>query len=351
MGGVEFWINFAVMIAKILLIMIGYLTATAYNTLFERKISAWLQQRIGPNRAGFWGLLQPISDAVKLFFKEDIMPSRVHRFFYVLAPIISIFCAIMAFAVIPVGDSISLPFLKEPVKLVVADVNVAILYLLALSSLAIYGIVLAGWSSNNKYSLLGGMRSTAQMISYEVTLGLSIIPVIMMSGTMSLTKIVESQADMWNVFRFPHGPIAFALFFIAMLAETNRAPFDFVEAEQELVAGYHTEYSSMKFGGFFVAEYGNMITASAIMATLFFGGWQGLPFLGRLYIPGFFWFFAKVLLFLFMFVWIRWSLPRFRYDQLMKMGWKIFLPLALANLFITNLMQVVGKHLGTGYFG
>jgi NADH-quinone oxidoreductase subunit H len=325
-------------LVKIVFIFLITLTTVAYLVLVERRVSAFIQNRIGPNRVGPAGLLQPVADIVKLFLKEDIVPKAANKFVHSLAPLISLVVAMTTFAVIPFGNSIHL--FGRDIKLMIADVNVGILYILALSSLGVYGITLSGWSSNNKYSLLGGLRSSAQMISYELSMGLSIIGVLMIAGTLRLDKIVESQAQgMWYFWRTP---ISFITFVIASFAETNRLPFDLPEAEPELVGGYHTEYSGMKFGLFFLAEYANMITASAIIVTLYLGGWQ-LPFVGHIGLPDLAVsllqiaaFGVKVGLVLLFFIVIRWTIPRFRYDQLMNIGWKVMLPLALANILITG---------------
>ena len=326
-------------LVKIVFVFLINLTTVAYLVLVERKVSAFIQNRIGPNRVGPAGLFQPVADIVKLFLKEDIVPDAANKFVHSLAPLISLVVAMTTFAVIPFGNSIHL-FGRE-IKLMIADVNVGILYILALSSLGVYGITLSGWSSNNKYSLLGGLRSSAQMISYELSMGLSIIGVLMIAGTLRLDKIVESQAHgMWYFWRTP---ISFITFVIASFAETNRLPFDLPEAEPELVGGYHTEYSGMKFGLFFLAEYANMITASAIIVTLYLGGWQ-LPFVAHLGLPALAVsllqvaaFGAKVGLVLLFFIVVRWTIPRFRYDQLMNIGWKVMLPLALVNILITGI--------------
>jgi NADH-quinone oxidoreductase subunit H len=328
---------------KIVLIILINLTVVAYLVLVERRVSAFVQNRIGPNRVGPAGLFQPVADIVKLFLKEDIVPKAANKFVHSLAPIISLVVAMTTFAVIPFGNTIHL--FGRDIKLMIADVNVGILYLLALSSMGVYGITLSGWSSNNKYSLLGGLRSSAQMISYELSMGLAIIGVLMIAGTLQLNKIVESQAHgMWYFWRTP---VSFITFVIASFAETNRLPFDLPEAEPELVGGYHTEYSGMKFGLFFLAEYANMITASAVITTLYLGGWQ-LPFVGHLGFSvlivsllqvaafGF-----KVGLVLLFFILVRWTIPRFRYDQLMNIGWKVMLPLSLANILVTGLYFVL----------
>lgn len=337
-------------LVKVVILLFGVvLPGASACVYFERKISAWIQQRIGPNRVGPLGLLQPIADVVKLLLKEDIVPDAADKKFHFLAPLISITVAIAVFAVIPFGDYVLIG--GKTIYLSIAPhVNVSVLYVLAMTSVGVYGITLAGWSSNNKYSLLGGLRSASQMISYELSMGLSLIGVLMISGSLNLNEIVVAQADMkWNIF---YQPLAFLIFLISSFAETNRTPFDLPEAEPELVGGYHTEYSGMKFGIFFLAEYANMIAASAMMATFFFGGWQ-VPFLPEmlgladgsillalLQIGAFS---VKVAAFLFFFIWVRWSLPRFRYDQLMNLGWKVLLPLALLNVAATGLVMYLLK--------
>jgi NADH-quinone oxidoreductase subunit H len=336
-------LDIGIMVAKLAVLLIVHLSATAYMTLYERKLAGFIQRRLGPNRVGPWGLLQPLADGAKLIFKEEIYPTAANTTLYVLAPIITISLALAAFAVIPFSPDFTIGGVAITGYL--ADVNIGILYVVAISSLAVYGVVLGGWASNNKYSLLGGMRSSAQMISYEISMGLAIIVVIMMTGSASLVSIVEKQT-LWNIFVFPHGPIAFFIFFLSYLAELNRAPFDFPEAEQELVAGYHTEYSSMKFGSYFVGEYGNIVTASAVMATLFFGGYQ--PIIPALsFIPGPLWLVAKTFIFCGVIIWIRWTLPRYRYDQLMELGWKVLIPLGLVNILIAGGLILLGGN----YFG
>ena len=324
-------------IIKIVLVLLVILTVVANLVYVERKVSAFMQNRIGPNRVGPMGLLQSPADVLKLFIKEDIVPANANRFIHTLAPIISITVALVTFAVIPFGNTIYL-FGRE-IHLIIADVNIGVLYILALTSLSVYGVTLSGWSSNNKYSLLGGLRSSAQMISYELSMGLSVVGVIMVAGTLRLDRIVELQSGwQWNALLTP---IGFITFVVASFAETNRLPFDLPEAEPELVGGYHTEYSGMKFGTFFLAEYSNMITSSALIVTLFLGGWQ-CPYIEKLALSSM-WvsviqmmtFVMKVGLMLFFYMWIRWTIPRFRYDQLMNLGWKVMLPLSLANLAVT----------------
>ena len=313
-------------------------------TLAERKLCAWIQQRVGPNRVGPWGLLQPVADGLKLIFKEDIIPNHVDKFLYVLAPIISVTAAMLAISVIPFGNKITIG--GREIGLYILDTNVGILVFLAISSLAVYGFAIGGFASNNKYSMLGAIRTGAQMISYEIALGLSVVCAVIMTGSLSMVDIVEAQGSIWNIFRLPHGLIGGIIFIIAMIAESNRAPFDLPEAETELVAGYHTEYSSMKFGAYFVAEYGNIITVSALIATMYFGGYKGLPFISylglpsNLWIPGFIWLLAKVGFFAFFIVWVRWTLPRFRYDQLMNFGWKVLLPVAIGNVVLSGIMKI-----------
>jgi NADH-quinone oxidoreductase subunit H len=314
----------------------------AYLTLFERKVLARLQVRVGPNRIGPWGLLQPIADAVKLIFKEEFTPARAEKVLFFLAPLLTMVPALVVVAVIPWGPDIQIG--TYMLKMYVADISVGVLYITAITSIAVYGITLAGWSSNNKYALLGGLRSSAQMVSYEVALGLCFVIAIVMSGSMRAIDIVEAQRAMWFAVWQPAGAF---VFLIATLAEVNRAPFDMPEAEQELTAGYHAEYSGMKFALFFMAEYTKMITISAIAVTLFFGGYLGpfvdqFPILGPVYIV------AKVVALLFFMVWVRATLPRIRYDRLMSFGWKVLLPLTLALVLVSAagvLLQEINPYL------
>lgn len=313
---------------KICLVVGLLLLAVAYLTWLERKVIGDIQVRFGPSRVGPFGLLQPIADGIKLMFKEDVVPANADRLIFFLAPALSFVPALIVFAVIPFGPSF-----------VITDVNVGLLYVFAVASLGVYGSVLAGWASNSKYSLLGGLRSAAQMVSYELGLGLSVLGVVMMTGSLSLVDIVEAQKGTWlgilprwNI--FPQF-LGFVIFLISSNAELNRAPFDLPEAETELVAGFHTEYSSMKFALFFMAEYANMIAVAALATTLFLGGWRG-PLL-----PPVIWFLLKVFAFIFLFIWIRATLPRFRYDQLMGFGWKVLLPLALANVMFTAALILI----------
>ena len=333
-----------IMLVKIGVVFGALLLTVAYMTWIERKVIADIQVRLGPMRVGFHGLLQPIADGLKLMFKEDLIPSQVERVVFLLAPSLSIIPAFIAFAVIPFGDSTTLfGLLSEPVALHITDIDVGVLFVFGVASLGVYGIVLAGWSSNNKYSLLGGLRSSAQLISYELSMGLSVVGVLILAGSLSLVDIVRAQMGVEWFLGIPHPrwflfsqPLGFLLYFTCALAETNRAPFDLPEAETELVAGFHTEYSSMKFAMFFMAEYANMITVAALATTLFLGGWLG-P-IG----PSPVWFLGKVFFLLFLFIWFRATLPRFRYDQLMSFGWKVLLPVALVNVVWSALWALRG---------
>lgn len=322
-----------IMVVKVLVIFAGLMTCVAYMTYAERKVVAHIQVRKGPLFVGYHGLLQPIADAVKLLFKEDFTLAGCNKIIYNLAPLVTFIPALLAIAVIPVGDQITVA--GETTNLMISDLNVGILFIFAVSSLGIYGLVLGGWSANSKYSLLGALRSSAQMISYEVSLGLSVIGVLLLAGTLSLNEIVKAQSGGildWFIFR---QPVGFLLFVTAAIAETNRIPFDLPEAEAELVGGYHTEYAGMKFAMFFMGEYASMITVSALAATLFLGGWSG-PIL-----PPVVWFLLKMSFFLFSYIWIRGTLPRFRYDQLMRFGWLVLFPLALLNTMVTALIAIL----------
>ncbi len=332
-------------LVKVVVVLVVFLTAVAYTVLLERKLVGRIQNRWGPSRVGPFGLLQPLVDGLKLFLKEDIIPSGVYRPIYLLAPLIALGCSLLSIAVVPFGD----PMTWHGVRLFeISDLNIGLLILLGVTSVGVYGIALSGWSSNNKYSLLGSLRASAQMISYELALGLSLVGIVLRTGSLSLTDIVKVQSvhgiASWNV--FGGGQIvAFFIYLMAAYAETNRAPFDLPEAETELTGGYHTEYSSMKFAMFFMAEYGNMITVGCVATLLFLGGWTS-PF-GDLIPPPqnivvhalvpIFWFVAKVFFFLFLYIWVRGTLPRFRYDQLMGFGWKFLLPVAMLNIVGTSL--------------
>jgi NADH-quinone oxidoreductase subunit H len=319
-------------------VFVMLLSSAAVMVYFERKVAARIQQRIGPSLVGPYGALQPLADIVKLMFKEELRPKAADAVLFALAPVIAATAAFTAFSVVPFGaETTFFGLLDRPIPLQVADVNVAVLVVFAVTSMGVYGIVLAGWSSNSKYSLLGGLRSSAQMISYELSYGMALASVLVMAGSLSLRDIVNAQSGTWlhvvpRWYLFLQ-PLGFFIFMTAGVAETNRAPFDFPEAEQELVAGYHTEYSSMSFAMFFMAEYINMVTVSAVATDLFLGGWHG-PFLPA-YL-GWIWFLLKVSFLLFFYVWMRWTLPRYRYDQLMQFGWKVLLPLSVLNLLLTS---------------
>ena len=332
-------------ILKVLVVLVFLLTSVAYTVLLERKVVGRIQNRWGPSRVGPFGLLQPLADGAKLFLKEDLMPTSVDRPLYILAPIIALTCALLSISVVPFGAS---TIFKGVDLFQIADVNIGLLILLGVTSVGVYGIALAGWSSNNKYSLLGALRASAQLISYELALGLSLVGVVLITGSVRLRDIVDMQAThgilSWNVF----GGFQFVAFFIYLMAayaETNRTPFDLPEAETELTAGYHTEYSSMKFAMFFMAEYANMITVGCVATLLFFGGWTSpfgnlLPAISNPFLAAIvpiLWFVFKVLCFLFLYIWVRGTLPRFRYDQLMGFGWKFLMPLAIANIICTSL--------------
>ncbi|HET8712538.1 MAG TPA: NADH-quinone oxidoreductase subunit NuoH [Gemmatimonadales bacterium] len=328
---------------KVFLVVNLILVGVALLTLFERRVCAWMQDRLGPNRVGPQGLLQPAADGLKNILKEETAPAMADKTLFTLAPIISFVPAMLTFAVIPFASP--LPTRWGLVPMVLADLPVGFLYILAISSLGVYGIVLAGWASNNKYALLGGLRASAQMISYEIALGMSTVAVLLLAGNVTLSQVIaQQQQGLWFILPLM---LAFLIFFISSFAETNRLPFDLPEAEGELIAGYHTEYSAMKFSMFYIAEYSNMVTASALMATLFFGGWD-IPFTswdssGEPSVPKTLLtlvaFSAKTFVFLFTFIWVRWTLPRFRYDQLMALGWKVLLPLAL--IYITVLAVAI----------
>ena len=312
-------------------VVIGVLLLViAYLIWVERKVMAHMQVRMGPMRVGWHGLLQPIADGLKLITKEDIIPANASKILFIASPAIAMVPALLSIAVIPFGDTISI--MGVSIDMVITDVNIGILFILAVSSVGVYGILLGGWSSNNKYSLLGGLRSSAQMISYELSMGLSLIGVIMMTESLSLVDTVNAQANLWFVVL---QPVAFVVYAISAIAETNRCPFDLPEAETELVSGFHTEYSSMKFALFFMAEYANIITVSAVGVTFFFGGWRG-PFL-----PPVVWFLIKMAMCIFFFVWLRSTFPRFRIDQLMQFAWKVLLPVAVVNVLITGVVMAL----------
>ena len=322
-------------IIKSLIVVLSLTAGFAYTTLYERKVLARMQVRVGPNRAGPLGILQPVADGIKLIFKEDLIPAEADKFIFVLAPIITVIPALVMTAVVPWGGTINL--FGRDFTLQLADLNVGVLWILSVTSISVYGISLAGWSSNNKYAMLGGLRATAQMISYELALGLAYVGPILLAGSMSLGAIVNAQRAVPNVIL---QPVAFAIYLMASLAEINRAPFDMPEAEQELTAGYHTEYSSMKFALFFMAEYIKMVAISMIGATLFFGGYLG-PFIDQAPILGPIYLFIKTAIWMFLIIWLRATLPRIRYDRLMALGWKVMFPLALANVVVTAIVIVL----------
>jgi NADH-quinone oxidoreductase subunit H len=345
-------------VVKIVVVMGVVLLTVAFLTLAERKVLSWMQDRMGPMEVGPYGILQPLADGIKLFFKEDIVPAGANRLLFSLAPILSLVPAFIGFAVVPYGPNREIELFGVTIKpFIITDINIGILYILAFTSIGAYGIILGGWASNNKYSLLGGLRAAAQVISYELNVGLAIISVLILAGSLSMVTIAEKQAGSilnWNVIGMGHGAgiwwwfpvtqiVAFVVYVISAVAETNRLPFDLPEAESELVAGWMTEYSGMRFAFFFMAEYANMILVSCIASVLFLGGYHA-PYPGTLlpanltWIEGVAWFTVKVYGFLFLFFWLRATLPRLRYDQLMRFGWKVMLPLALGNIVITAIV-------------
>lgn len=334
---------FKILLASAVLVM--SLVVAMYSTLIERKMAGFFQDRFGPDRAGPWGILQPLADGVKLFFKEEFMPNTADKFLYILGPSLTMLIACLTSAVIPWGPDIVIN--GQTYSLQMADVNIGILYIFAIVSIGVYGIMIGGWASNNKYALLGAIRASSQMISYELAMSLSIIAIVMMTGSLSMRDIVNQQQGFhWNIW---YQPLAFMIFLICAFAETNRSPFDLPECETELVGGYHTEYSSMKLGFYLFSEYINMFISGAVMATLFMGGYH-FPFIDRLGLsPNAFAFvsflvlFAKITFFGFIFMWIRWTLPRFRYDQLMRLGWKGLIPLAILNVLITGVAILLNK--------
>ncbi len=325
------------------------LTVAAYSTYAERKVAAFLQDRIGPDRAGPFGLLQPLADGLKFIMKEEIIPNVSNRLLFILGPCIAMLTALMAGVIIPWGGTLTINGEQYPLQ--IADLNIGILYVFGVVSIGVYGIMIGGWASNNKFSLLGAIRASAQMISYEIAMGLSIIALIILTGTLSLREITELQAggvgNHWNMWNVVYQPVGFIIFIICAFAECNRTPFDLPECETELVGGYHTEYSSMKLGFYLFAEYINMFVSSAVISTLYFGGYN-FPFMNNLgldqnviTIIGTLFMFGKITFFIFFFMWIRWTIPRFRYDQLMNLGWKMLLPLAVANIFLTGLIKIL----------
>lgn len=337
--------DIALIIEKIILIsvILGVSLAIAmYTTLAERKFAGFFQDRVGPNRAGPWGLLQPLADGVKLFTKEEIIPTNAGTFLFILGPSLSMLTACITSAVIPWGQDITIG--GRVIQLQVADINVGLLYIFGVVSLGVYGIMIGGWASNNKFSLLGAVRAASQNISYEIAMGLSIIALLMVTGTLSMREIADQQSGLsWNIF---YQPLGFLIFLICSFAETNRTPFDLPECETELVGGHHTEYSSMKLGFYLFAEYINMFVTSAVISTLYFGGYNfpGMHLISNPNLAallGVLAFFAKILFFIFFFIWVRWTVPRFRYDQLMKLGWNILIPLSIINIVITGLVIIL----------
>jgi NADH-quinone oxidoreductase subunit H len=335
--------SFFFTIIKIVILLNAILVAVTYMVLLERKVIAWVQSRLGPMRVGPYGMLQPIADAIKLMIKEDITPTRADKPVFTLAPIIALVPALVVFAVIPFGTDVHL--FGRRISLQITDINVGLLYIVSVSSIGVYGLILAGYSSNSKYPLLASLRASAQLISYEVAVTMTLVSLIVTAGTLSMAGIVEAQYNAHLWFAFVQ-PVAFVIFFIGGLAETNRAPFDLPEAEQELTGGFHTEYSGMRFALFFLAEYANMIVVSSVATTLFWGGWlrpfpnvAALEFLDL--VPSWIWFLSKTFVFLYIFLWVRATLPRYRYDQLMRIGWKVLIPLAIANVIVTGLVKVL----------
>ena len=355
----ELSLRLAVSLAQIAAVMGIVMLTVMILTLAERKVLGWMQDRMGPMEVGPYGILQPIADGLKLFFKEDIVPAGANKFMFSLAPILAMVPALIGFAVIPFGPNETIQLFGMTIKpFVISDINIGVLYILAFASIGAYGIILGGWASNSKYSLLGGLRSAAQIISYELNVGLAIVGVLIMAGSLSLVKITDAQAGgfwHWYVFAFPAPQIfAFVVYVISAVAETNRVPFDLPEAESELVAGFFTEYSGMRFAFFFIAEYANMVLVSCVAAAMFLGGWNA-PYPGTIlaqiglggfaWMEGVAWFTVKVYFFLFLFFWLRATLPRLRYDQLMKFGWKVMLPIALGNIVVTSIAMYIYNQL------
>jgi len=344
------WTLFTEKLVLIVVVVMISLFVAMYSTYVERKVAAFMQDRVGPNRAGPFGILQPLADGMKLFFKEEIVPNFSSKFLFILGPILAMLTAIMVSAVIPWGDKLNI--FGRAVSLQIADINIGILYIFGVVSLGVYGIMIGGWASNNKFSLLGAMRAASQIISYELALGIALISLLLLTGTLSLNEMVGQQKDgIWNIFKQPLG---FLIFLVCAFAETNRTPFDLPEAENELMGGYHAEYSSMKLGFYLFAEYVNMFLSGAVMTTLYFGGYD-IPFVNDanlIHTIGQNWvtiiegavFFVKISLFIFLFMWVRWTVPRFRYDQLMNLGWKILLPLSLFNMLVTGALILLKQN-------
>lgn len=340
------WLLIVEKLVLIIIVVMASLLIAMYTTFAERKVAAVLQDRRGPNRAGPFGILQPVADGLKLFFKEEIIPNFSSRFLFILGPSLAMLTAIMTGAVVPWGHTIH--FFNRDISLQIADVNVGILYVFAVVSMGVYGIMIGSWASNNKYSLMGGLRAASQIISYELAMGISLIALLMVTGTLSLKEMVQQQqAGYWNIVYQPFG---FLIFLICAFAECNRTPFDLAEAENELIGGYHTEYSSMKLGFYLFSEYINMFVSSVIMATLFFGGYD-IPFINEadynqnwMALFGILMLMTKVVCFIFLFMWVRWTIPRFRYDQLMNLGWRVLIPLALVNMLVTGALVLLKQN-------
>lgn len=340
------WLLIVEKLVLIIIVVMASLLIAMYTTFAERKVAAVLQDRRGPNRAGPFGILQPVADGLKLFFKEEIIPNFSSKALFILGPSLAMLTAIMTGAVVPWGDQVHL--FGRDISLQIADVNVGILYVFAVVSMGVYGIMIGSWASNNKYSLMGGLRAASQIISYELAMGISLIALLMISGTLSLREMVlQQQTGLWNIV---YQPLGFLIFLICAFAECNRTPFDLPEAENELIGGYHTEYSSMKLGFYLFSEYINMFVSSVIMATLFFGGYD-IPFLNEanynqnwMALFGVLMLMAKVSGFIFLFMWVRWTIPRFRYDQLMNLGWRVLIPLALANMLVTGALVLLKQN-------
>lgn len=340
------WFLILEKLVLIVIVVMASLLIAMYTTFAERKVAAVLQDRRGPNRAGPFGILQPVADGLKLFFKEEIIPNFSSKFLFILGPSLAMLTAIMTGAIVPWGDKIH--FFDRDIYLQIADVNVGILYVFAVVSMGVYGIMIGGWASNNKYSLMGGLRAASQIISYELPMGISLIALLMVTGTLSLKEmVIQQQSGLWNIV---YQPLGFLIFLICAFAECNRTPFDLPEAENELIGGYHTEYSSMKLGFYLFSEYINMFVSSVIMSTMFFGGYD-IPFINEadynqnwMALFGIMALMAKVVCFIFLFMWVRWTIPRFRYDQLMRLGWRILIPLALANMLVTGAIVLLKQN-------
>ncbi|HNA01695.1 MAG TPA: NADH-quinone oxidoreductase subunit NuoH [Ferruginibacter sp.] len=343
------WLLILEKLVLIVIVVMASLLIAMYTTFAERKVAAVLQDRRGPNRAGPFGILQPVADGLKLFFKEEIIPNFSSKFLFIMGPSLAMLTAIMTGAVVPWGDKVHL--FGRDIALQIADVNVGILYVFAVVSMGVYGIMIGGWASNNKYSLMGGLRAASQIISYELPMGISLIALLMVTGTLSLKEmVIQQQGGMWNIV---YQPLGFLIFLICAFAECNRTPFDLPEAENELIGGYHTEYSSMKLGFYLFSEYINMFVSSVIMSTMFFGGYDVLPFVDEsqwglsdniMALIGIAALMIKVFCFIFLFMWVRWTIPRFRYDQLMRLGWRVLIPLALANMLATGAIVLLKQN-------